>query len=354
MAIRLALLSSSSASKRTQHIVTSNVEHPAIENYLRHLESSDSENTDTGDKSDHIKVTVTRVPVDTEGKVSAKEMIDAITPDTVLVTLMLANNESGALQPIKEVAEECRKRGILCHTDAAQAAGKISLHLKDMGNPDMVTIVGHKIGAPKGIAALYVRPGCLDENGRRFETNDSICNSVLLIGGGQEFGRRGGTENTPYIVGLGKAAEMAEANLTRNASHMESLRDRLLNNLQFKLGETNVRANGPKDPNQRLPNTLSVGLDRVRSSDLLSSVGHVVAASAGAACHSTGGSISSVLVAMKVPESFARGTLRLSVGPGTTTKDIDEASDILARAARKQWEEETDPGKLTIKDATVR
>ena len=121
MAIRLALLSSSSASKRTKHIVTSNVEHPAIENYLRHLESSDSENTDTGDKSDHIKVTVTRVPVDTEGKVSAKEMIDAITPDTVLVTLMLANNESGALQPIKEVAEECRKRGILCHTDAAQA-----------------------------------------------------------------------------------------------------------------------------------------------------------------------------------------------------------------------------------------
>ena len=191
----------------------------------------------------------------------------------------------------------------------------------------------------QGIAALYVRPGCLDENGRRFESNQEICNSVLLIGGGQEFGRRGGTENTPYIVGLGKAAELADANLQSNASHMEGLRKRLLENLQRLLGETSVRPNGPRDPALRLPNTLSVGLDGVLSSDLLSSVGHVVAASAGAACHSTGGSISSVLVAMKVPESFARGTLRLSVGPATTAADIDEASEIIARAARAQWKE---------------
>ena len=179
----------------------------------------------------------------------------------------------------------------------------------------------------------------MDENGRRFETEPKICNSVLLIGGGQEFGRRGGTENTPYIVGLGKAAEMAEANLERNANHMEGLRYRLLANLQSLLGESKVRPNGPLDPSHRLPNTLSVGLDGVRSSDLLASVAHVVAASAGAACHSTGGSISSVLVAMKVPESFARGTLRLSVGPATTVEDIDEASEILAAAARAQWKE---------------
>ncbi len=193
----------------------------------------------------------------------------------------------------------------------------------------------------QGIAALYVRSGCLDEQGRRFETNDKLCNSVLLIGGGQESGRRGGTENTPYIVALGKAAEMAHTNLQRNAEHMEGLRTRLLGNLQRMLGETKVKPNGPLDPTQRLPNTLSVGLDGVRSSDLLTSVGHVVAASAGAACHSTGGSISSVLVAMKVPESFARGTLRLSVGPTTTEKDIDEASEILAAAALAQWKEGT-------------
>ena len=179
----------------------------------------------------------------------------------------------------------------------------------------------------------------MDEHGRQFTNNKNCSSGVLLIGGGQEFGRRGGTENTPYIVGLGKAAVMAEDNLKHNASHMEGLRTQLLQNLQNALGETNVRVNGPVDPSQRLPNTLSVGLDRVRSSDLLSSVGHVVAASAGAACHSTGGSISSVLLAMKVPESFARGTLRLSVGPMTTSEDIDEASEIIARAARAQWKE---------------
>ena len=189
----------------------------------------------------------------------------------------------------------------------------------------------------KGIAALYVRPGCLNEHGRAFRANQS---GVLLIGGGQEFGRRGGTENTPYIVGLGRAAELAQEHLERNAAHTEELRGRLLDNLERRLGAARVRANGPGDPCQRLPNTLSVGLDGIRSSDLLSSVGHVVAASAGAACHSSGGSISSVLVAMEVPESFARGTLRLSVGPGTTLGDVDEASEIIARAALSQWGEE--------------
>jgi len=201
----------------------------------------------------------------------------------------------------------------------------------------MVTIVGHKIGAPKGVAVLYVRPGCLDEYGRQFShTNNG---GVMLIGGGQEFGRRGGTENTPYIVGLGTASEIAQINLKRNATHMEQLRTRLLENLIYMLGEENVRVNGPIDPKKRLPNTLSVGLNRIRSSELLSSIGHVVAISAGAACHSTGGSISSVLLAMKVPESFARGTLRVSVGPTTTIEEIDDASEIIAIAAKAQWKE---------------
>jgi len=357
LAIRLALLSSPSTSTsgsgsgnshhgRPKHIVTCNVEHPAIENYLVYLEQQNNTNNyDVVSSSGGIRVT--RVPVDEEGRVSARDVLAAITPDTVLVTLMLANNESGALQPVREVAEECRRRGVLCHTDAAQAAGKVSIHLSEMGNPDMVTIVGHKIGAPKGIAALYVRPGCLNEkeHGRVFNNaNNNNNTGVLLIGGGQEFGRRGGTENTPYIVGLGKAAEMAQTNLERNASHTEGLRNRLLGNLRRLLGTAKVRVNGPNDPKQRLPNTLSVGLDGVRSGELLASVGHVVAASAGAACHSSCGSssISSVLLAMNVPESFARGTLRLSVGPGTTSRDIDEASELIARAARSQWEEQTD------------
>ena len=203
---------------------------------------------------------------------------------------------------------------------------------------------------PQGIAALYVRPDCLNEHGRVFNNNNNC--GVMLIGGGQEYGRRGGTENTPYIVALGAAAELAQKNLNTNAIHMENLRNRLLENLRKLLGERNVRVNGPRDPSNRLPNTLSVGLDRVRSSDLLASIGHVVAASAGAACHSTGGSISSILLAMRVPESFARGTLRLSLGPTTTAEDVDEASEIIARAARAQWKE-LDNDKPTEKTAAT-
>ncbi|KAG7368898.1 selenocysteine lyase [Nitzschia inconspicua] len=308
--------------KKKPHIVTSNVEHPAIELYLKSLEQNNS-------------IDVTYVPVDTEGRVSAEEMIAALRENTVLVTLMLANNESGALQPVAEVSRVCRQRGILFHTDAAQAAGKVSCHIHAIGDPDMISIVGHKIGAPKGIAALYVRPGCLEEQQTVQHKNKP--NHGLLIGGGQEFGMRGGTENTPYIVALGRAAELAQTHLKRNAAHMEEMRARLLKNLQYSLGASNVLANGPQDHTKRLPNTLSVGIDSIHSGQLLADVGDTVAASAGATCHSTA-SISSVLRAMKVPESYARGTLRLSVGPSTTTTDVDEAADIIANAVRSQWE----------------
>eukprot|EP00980_Cylindrotheca_fusiformis_P024581 scaffold12116_cov125-Cylindrotheca_fusiformis.AAC.8 len=316
LAIQLAMQSSSAKKK---HIVTSNVEHPAVELYLKHLEKE-------------CLATVTYVPVDTEGRVSHTDVIDALTPDTVLVTLMLANNESGALQPVKEVAMECRKRGILIHTDAAQAAGKVSCQIEDLGYPDLISVVGHKLGAPKGIAALYVRPGCLEENGRKLNHDHGI----LLIGGGQEFGRRGGTENTPYIVGFGLAAEKARLGLKQNAGHMESLRSRLLLKLREGLGADKVRVNGPKDRSLRLPNTLSIGFEKIQSGDLLATIGHLVAASAGASCHSTG-SISSILTAMQVPETFARGTVRLSLGPKTKAKDVDDAVTIIVDAVRNQW-----------------
>lgn len=159
---------------------------------------------------------------------------------------------------------------------------------------------------------------------------------VLLIGGGQEFGRRGGTENTPYIVGFGHAAENAKMGLKQNAGHMESLRSRLLLKLKERLGASRVRTNGPNDPSLRLPNTLSVGFENIHSGELLGSIGHLVAASAGATCHSTG-SISSILTAMQVPESFARGTLRLSLGPQTRAKEVDKAATIIADAVFKQW-----------------
>ena len=243
---------------------------------------------------------------------------------------MLANNESGALQPVKEVSEYCRKRGILIATDAAQAVGKVSVTLQDLGDPDMVAIVGHKIGAPKGIACLYVRPGCLGND-------DTTSVSGLLIGGGQEFGRRGGTENVPYIVGMGVAAVHCAEHLSRNQPHMESMRLRLLTRLQDALGEGNVRVNGPKDPAHRLPNTLSIGFaGGVHSGKLLGAIRGKVCASAGATCHAATGPVSAILTAMEVPEEFARATVRLSLGPMTTADEVDRAAAILAQEVKRQ------------------
>lgn len=298
------------------HVVTCNVEHAAIEGYLNVSSSSPTPGC-----------TVTYVPVQSDGRVRASDMIAAIQPNTVLVTLMLANNETGALQPVHEVSQYCREHGILFHTDAAQAAGKVSVALDDMGDPDLVSIVGHKLGAPKGVACLYVRPGCLDEDGRQMHDH-----GVTMIGGGQEFGRRGGTPNVPYIVGLGAAAADTAQHWVKNAQHMAQVREYLLDQLQERLGAKNVRPNGPAEAHLRLPNTLSVGLRGVHSGDLLASVGHMVAASAGATCHSAQG-VSAVLRAMQVPMEFARGTLRLSVGPHTTFPEAERAAQILALQA---------------------
>jgi cysteine desulfurase len=363
LAIQLALQSTAArfaaSSKQTQQtkqtqslprIVTCNVEHAAVSNYLDSL-------------VEQGLVRVTRVPVGTDGRVSAQAVTDAIELDdsnddnnssddnnnnsdshTILVTLMLANNESGALQPVKEVAEYCRRHNILCHTDAAQAVGKVPVDVAvSLGGADLVSLVGHKIGAPKGVACLYVRPGCLEEDtgtdgtgtgtGRSMQHHGG--HGVMLIGGEQEFGRRAGTENVASIVGFGQAAVLACRMLTKNAEHLEAMRARLLQKLQDLLGRNMVRANGPEDPALRLPNTLSVGLKNVCGKRLLAAIGDRVAASAGATCHSTG-AVSGVLRAMQVPEEFARGTLRLSLGPKTTAEDVDQAADIISQAALRQ------------------
>lgn len=326
LAIQIALQCTKAKGTEKPHVVTCNVEHPAIEQCLKAL------------VSDGV-IDVTYVPVGTDGRVRANDMIAAIQPQrTVLVTLMLANNESGALQPVKEVAEHCRKNNVLVHTDAAQACGKVSVRLEDLGEPDMVTLVGHKIGAPKGIACLYVRPNCYQEEGRTLEPG----RGVLLQGGGQEFGRRGGTENVPYIAGFGAACAMAQEHLSANAAHMEAMRRRLLERLTQQLEPAGVelRPNGPEDAALRLPNTLSIGLKDVHSGQLLAEVGQKVAASAGAACHSAA-AVSAVLQAMKVPGDFARGTLRLSVGPKTTAEEVDQAVAVIVKAALEQHDTDT-------------
>lgn len=244
---------------------------------------------------------------------------------SVLVTLMLANNETGALQPVKEVSEYCRRKQILFHTDAAQAVGKVSVHLSKIGYPDMVTIVGHKIGAPKGIACLYVRPDCIDFNHV----------TGLLVGGGQEDGRRAGTSNVPYIVGMGVAATLSARNLIENRTRMEQLRHRLRIRLMDGISDTMLH--GPTDPEFRLPNTLSIGFGGgIHSGRLLHAVREQVAASAGATCHSANGPVSAVLRAMDVPEVYARGTVRLSLGPYTTIEEVDRAAEILIDEVKRQ------------------
>ena len=299
------------------HIVTSNIEHPAIEAYLQNLEKE--------------KVcTVTYVPVQTDGRVKASDVMAACRKDgsTILVTLMWANNETGALQPVAEVSRYCRQHDILFHTDAAQAAGKVSVHLHDaLGDADMVTLVGHKIGAPKGVACLYVRPGCLTEGPHR---NLPDGQAILLYGGGQEFGRRAGTPNVPYIAGFGKAAADAAQHWPQRAKHMAAVCEYLFDQLQEKIGEKRLKRHGPYAAHERLPNTLSVGIAGIHSGQLLLAVADQVAASAGATCHSTE-AVSSVLQAMKIPAVWARGTLRLSVGPGTSFGDVEKAATILAR-----------------------
>jgi cysteine desulfurase len=250
---------------------------------------------------------------------------------------MLANNETGAVQPVRDVARYCRTHGILVATDAAQAAGKISVRLSDMGDPDMVVLVGHKIGAPKGIACLYIRPGCLKQLSMAKEHHAV---DGLLIGGGQEFGWRGGTPNVPYIVAFGMAAARCVVNLSDRRKLMEEMRSRLLQRLKDALGESTIRVHGPTDASLRLPNTLFVAFSGISSGTLLQAVRHQVAASAGASCHpsTANGSVSSsVLKVMQVSEMWATGTVRLSLGPHTSVDQIDRAVDYLVSAIRRQW-----------------
>ncbi|KAI2506365.1 Aminotransferase class-V [Fragilaria crotonensis] len=324
LAIHLALQTSlsSSSSPQKPHIVTTNVEHPAVTECLKALEEDGT-------------ISVTYVPVQPDGRVTVNDVISSITDHTILVTVMLANNESGALQPVAEIAAHCREKhpNILFHTDAAQACGKVDV-ASLCRNADLITLVGHKIGVPKGVAALYVSDTC-----RAGKSCLSSSRGVMLQGGGQEGGQRGGTENVPYIVGMGKAAELALDNLPATMQHMEAMRSRLLEKLIKAIGD-DIRPNGPIDPQHRLPNTLSIGIPGIVSGSLLNKIGHQVAASAGAACHSSGtGQISSVLKAMKVPTEYAQGTLRLSIGPSTNPDEIDRAATIIADQVKLERQE---------------
>ncbi|MFO7709004.1 MAG: cysteine desulfurase family protein [Desulfobacterales bacterium] len=282
--------------ERGRHIVTSAFEHPAVLNVCAFLENEGFE--------------VTKLPVDAHGVVAVADVEAALRPDTVLVTIMHANNEVGTVQPITEIAARARARGIRVHTDAAQSAGKIAVDVESLG-VDLLSLAGHKLYAPKGVGALYVRRGVTLE--------------AFMHGAGQEACRRAGTENTLEIVGMGKACEIAARDLEENRRHLQAMRDRL--HAAIAAGIREVRLNG--HPDMRLPNTLSLSFRNLEANRILEAIGLEVAASAGAACHADSVEISHVLTAMGVPVEWAKGTLRLTTGRMTTAQQIDRAAKAI-------------------------
>lgn len=297
------------------HFITSNVEHDSVKCVLEHFEKEGLAD-------------VTYVPV---SKVSSRVEVDdvkaALRPSTVMVTIMMANNESGVIQPITEISEEIQRLNrrsrhrILLHTDAAQALGKIPVDVEDLG-VDYLTIVGHKFYAPRN-GAIYVR-----------NPSKELLVYPMLFGGGQERNFRPGTENTPMIAGLGRAAELVHMNLSQYTAHMTEVRDYLESKLQKEFG-ADVVFNGKTESSERLPNTCNVSFkkDGLKGHKVLSLTKHLQA-SVGAACHAQNRP-SHILLAMGVPENLAWNALRLSVGRETTKEDIDIIVDDLRQAVNK-------------------
>lgn len=284
------------------HIITSQIEHPAVLEVCLFLEGLGFE--------------ITFLPVDEYSLVSLYELENAIRPETILITIMHANNEVGTLQPIEDISNLARKHGIVMHTDAAQSVGKISTDVNHLG-VDLLSVAGHKIYALKGTGALFVR--------------NSIKPEKFMHGAGQENGRRAGTENVPGIVGLGKACEIAGRDLADNMRHMKRMRDLLYNGLKNEL--EGVTLNGHME--KRLPNTLSLSFQGLEANRILEEIGLDVAASAGAACHSDKVEISHVLKAMNIPLNRAKGTLRFSTGKMTTEAEINTAVKVTSEAVKK-------------------
>ena len=288
---------------RGNHIITSAVEHPAVTEVCRYLETQGFR--------------ITCLPVDAHGLVDVAQLEAALTGDTILVTIMHANNEVGTIQPIAEIAEAAHSVGALVHTDCAQSVGKIPVKVDDLG-VDLLSIAGHKLYAPKGIGALYIRAGVQLEK--------------FMHGAGHEQNRRAGTENVIEMAGLGAACQLIHQNLAQYSTHMRVMRDRLESRLLDSGGD--VRVNG--HPDLRLPNTSSISFHALEADRILANL-PTVAASAGAACHSDQVEVSHVLSAMAVPLDYAMGTIRFSVGRFTTAEEIDlavaEVTQVIDRLA---------------------
>ncbi|MFA4985235.1 MAG: cysteine desulfurase NifS [Candidatus Brocadiia bacterium] len=274
-----------------KHIITTRVEHPAVLNTCQYYAR----------KGYHL----TMLPVDRKGRLNPQDLRDAITDETAVVSIMYANNEIGNVYPVRELAHICKEKGVVFHTDAVQVAGKLSLDTHDIA-ADLISISGHKLHAPKGIGALYIRRGTRVR--------------PLVIGGHQENGRRAGTENVPYIVALGRAAELAMKNIAAETRSVAVLRDKLESGLLAKIKNSEV--NG--DTENRLPNTSNISFEFVEGEAILLLLNERgICASSGSACTSGSLEPSHVLRAMGVPFTRVHGSVRFSLSRYTTEDEID-------------------------------
>lgn len=289
--------------KRGKHIITTAVEHHAVLHTCQLLEKQGYE--------------VTYLPVDEYGMVSLEQVKNAIRPDTVLVSIMFANNEVGTVMPIAEIGKLCRDNGIFFHTDAVQAVGHIAIDVKEM-YIDLLSMSAHKFHGPKGIGCLYVRKGIIVPS--------------LIVGGAQEKNRRAGTENVPGIVGMGKAIELACTDLDKKAEKISALRDKLIREIPKLIPE--VKLNG--HPSIRLPNNVNFSIKYIEGESILLMLDlNGIAASSGSACTSGSLDPSHVLLAMGLTHEVAHGSLRLTLSDETTEEDIDYVLEVLPKIAEK-------------------
>lgn len=279
------------------HIITTKIEHHAILHTCEYLEQQGFQ--------------VTYLDVDEYGMISLEDLEKAITEKTILISIMFANNEIGTIQPVKEIGELAKKHGVLFHTDAVQAVGSLPIDVKEM-NIDLLSMSAHKLYGPKGVGALYIRQGTKID--------------PLIAGGAQEKNKRAGTENTPGIVGLGKAIELAYEHLEENTAYLISLRERLIKGVQERIPY--VRLNG--HPEKRLPGNTNFCFQFIEGEALLLSLDMVgIAGSSGSACTSGSLDPSHVLLAIGLPHEIAHGSLRLSLGTGNTEEEVDYAVEKL-------------------------
>jgi len=290
--------------KKGKHIITTCIEHHAVLETCEYLEKNGFD--------------LTVLPVDEEGIISVDDIRKAIRPDTILITVMHANNEVGSIQPITEIGKLTRELGIVFHVDAVQSLGKIPINVEEM-NVDLMTVSSHKIYGPKGVGALYVRQG--------------VRIMPLVHGGGQEKKRRSGTENTPGIIGFGKACELAGQRMADDAEQQRKLRDKLMNGILERI--ESVKVNGPVGE-KRLPNNVNISIRYVEGESLLLSLDMLgISASSGSACTSGSLDPSHVLLGMGLIHEIAHGSLRFSLGRQNTDEDIDYVLEQLPKIVER-------------------